>query len=383
MRNARKIDESITIGQVPDRNDLAQLKEIGFRKLVDVREEDEKSGERVEAIAREIGLNYESVPISRDEIHLDEVLKFYSIILERSGGPYYAFSQNGRKPLAFQLLLDAVVAFQPLGRVFQRASRIGIDLRGDLALQSFLIDVYSQERIGQILEVVRQFRPELLGRRDAVAEAPALKPAFEGFLQRHEREATLGQKGCTIWLTGLPCAGKSTTAFALEKELTSLGFLAYVLDSDNIRHGLSLGLGFRHADRTENIRRVGQVAKLFADAGLVVITSFISPYQKDRDAVRGIHADANLGFVEVFVDTPPELCEQRDRTGLYARARRGELAEFTGVSDPYEQPIRPEVVVKPAEATPEEIAAQIVTRLRESGHLLRTRGSECRTAGSP
>jgi len=375
MRNARRMDESITIGEVPDRDDLVQLKEVGFRKLVDVREQDEKFGGRVEAIAREIGLDYESIPIRRDEIHLDEVLKFYSIVLDRSGGPYYAFSRYGRKPLAFVLLLEAVVADQPLGRLFQRASRIGMDLRGDLALQGFLIDFYNQECIGQILEAVRQSRPELLERRDAVVEALSPKPAFEAFLQRHEREAMLGQKGCTIWLTGLPCAGKSTTAFALEKELARLGFIAYVLDSDNIRHGLSLGLGFHHADRTENIRRVGQVAKLFADAGLVVIASFISPYQKDRDAVRGMHVDANLGFVEVFVDTPAELCEHRDRAGLYARARRGEVAGFTGVSDPYEQPIKPEVVVKPAEATPEEIVAQIVMRLRESGHLLRDRGS--------
>ncbi len=186
---------------------------------------------------------------------------------------------------------------------------------------------------------------------------------------RKDRESILSQCGTTIWFTGLPSSGKSTTAFALEYALAQRGFLAYVLDGDNVRHGLNKNLGFAAADREENIRRVAEVAKLFADAGIIAITSLISPYKKERDFARRTHAEAGLGFFEVFVDTPLEVCECRDPKGLYAKARRGELKGFTGIDDPYECPPRPEIVVKTHEQAPEQIAEQIIARLIEADRL--------------
>ena len=189
-------------------------------------------------------------------------------------------------------------------------------------------------------------------------------------VERGDREKLLGQQGCTIWFTGLPSSGKSTTAFTLEHALVRRGYLAYVLDGDNIRHGLNKNLGFSAEDRAENIRRIGEVAKLFADAGLVTMTSFISPYRKDRDRARQIHQEAGLPFVEVFVDAPVDLCEERDPKGLYKKARRGELKGFTGVDDPYEAPLSPEIVLD-TRRTPDELTAQLLTYLVNHG-LLRT-----------
>src|SRR5262245_30781493 len=167
----------------------------------------------------------------------------------------------------------------------------------------------------------------------------------EGHVTREERGTLLKQKGATIWFTGLSGSGKSTIAFTLEHALVQNGHLAYVLDGDNVRHGLNKNLGFSAPDREENIRRIGEVAKLFADAGVVVMTSFISPYREDRDAVRALHAAAGLPYVEIHVDTPIETCEQRDPKGLYKKARAGELKNFTGVDDPYEAPVNPDVTL--------------------------------------
>jgi adenylylsulfate kinase len=181
----------------------------------------------------------------------------------------------------------------------------------------------------------------------------------EGHVDRPERESLLRQKGCTIWFTGLPSSGKSTSAFTLEHELVKQGHLAYVLDGDNIRHGLNKNLGFSAEDREENIRRIGEVTKLFADAGLISITSFISPYRKDRDRARQIHKDSGVPFIEVFVDTPVDVCEDRDPKGLYKKARKGELKGFTGVDDPYESPLNPEIVIDTVASDPVK-AAEIV-----------------------
>lgn len=170
-------------------------------------------------------------------------------------------------------------------------------------------------------------------------------------------------------MTGLPSSGKSTTAYALEYELVKRGFLAYVLDGDNVRHGLNKDLGFTAREREENIRRVAEVAKLFADAGIIVITSFISPYRKERDFARRIHNDTGLEFAEIFIDTPIEVCEQRDPKSLYAKARRGELKGFTGVDDPYEPPLDPEYVVRTAEHSPEAIVAQLLEFLGRARYL--------------
>lgn len=193
----------------------------------------------------------------------------------------------------------------------------------------------------------------------------------EGHVERAQREALLKQRGCTIWLTGLPSSGKSTLAFSLEHLLVQRGRLAYVLDGDNIRHGLNKNLGFSAEDRAENIRRIGEVAKLFADAGVLTITSFVSPYRKDRDSVRELHKAGNLPFVEVFVDTPVGVCETRDPKGLYAKARAGQLKGFTGVDDPYEPPQSPELTIKTAERPLEACLAELGAYLERQGLVTR------------
>ena len=192
----------------------------------------------------------------------------------------------------------------------------------------------------------------------------------EGHVDRKAREAVLGQKGCTIWLTGLPSSGKSTLAFTLEHALVQRNRLAYVLDGDNIRHGLNKNLGFAAKDREENIRRIGEVAKLFADAGFITMTSFISPYRKDRDIARKIHDETGLFFMEVFVDAPVDVCEQRDPKGLYKKARAGELKNFTGIDDPYEAPENPELIIKTGELSPQAGAMKILGYLVEKSYLM-------------
>uniref|UniRef100_A0A673ZKB3 3'-phosphoadenosine 5'-phosphosulfate synthase 2a n=1 Tax=Salmo trutta TaxID=8032 RepID=A0A673ZKB3_SALTR len=174
-----------------------------------------------------------------------------------------------------------------------------------------------------------------------------------------------GFRGCTVWLTGLSGAGKTTIAFALEEYLVSHGIPCYSLDGDNIRHGLNKNLGFTATDREENIRRIAEVAKLFADAGLVCITSFISPYTKDRDDARKILESAGLPFFEVFINAPLEVCESRDVKGLYKKARAGEIKGFTGIDAEYERPEAPELVLKTGEITVTECIRQVVDLLRE------------------
>jgi adenylylsulfate kinase len=187
----------------------------------------------------------------------------------------------------------------------------------------------------------------------------------EGHVERKDREELLKQKGATIWFTGLSGSGKSTVAFTVEHALVERGHLAYVLDGDNIRHGLNKNLGFSPEDREENIRRLGEVAKLFADMGVLTFTSFISPYRKDRDQARQIHEEAGLPFIEIFVSAPLEVCEQRDPKGLYQKAREGKIPEFTGISAPYEEPLKPEIVLDVAKLSPQEAAAEVINYLVE------------------
>jgi adenylylsulfate kinase len=191
----------------------------------------------------------------------------------------------------------------------------------------------------------------------------------EGHVSRQEREKLLKQRGATIWFTGLSASGKSTIAFTLEHALLQQGRLAYVLDGDNIRHGLNKNLGFSAADREENIRRIGEVAKLFADAGVLVMTSFISPYRKDRDMARALHVAAGVPFVEVHVATPIATCETRDPKGLYKKARAGELKGFTGIDDPYETPEKPEVTIDATATTPQQAVEQLLSHLESMGLL--------------
>jgi adenylylsulfate kinase len=189
----------------------------------------------------------------------------------------------------------------------------------------------------------------------------------EGHVSREGRQGLLNQKGATLWFTGLSGSGKSTIAFTLEHALVQQGRLAYVLDGDNIRHGLNKNLGFSAADREENIRRIGEVAKLFADCGVLTMTSFISPYRKDRDLVRALHAEGGLPFIEVHVATPIEVCEQRDPKGLYKKARAGQLKNFTGIDDPYEAPNSPEITLDAGKSSPREAAALVCEYLQRQG----------------
>jgi adenylylsulfate kinase len=188
-----------------------------------------------------------------------------------------------------------------------------------------------------------------------------------GTVDRKEREQMLRQRGVTIWLTGLSGSGKSTVAVAAERALVDRGHLAYVLDGDNIRHGLNKNLGFTPEDRTENIRRIGEVAKLFTDAGVIVFTSFISPYRSDRDAVRALLKDGD--FIEAHVSASLDTCEERDVKGLYKKARAGQIPEFTGISAPYEAPERPELVIHTDRQSVGESVAQVVAYLEAKGYL--------------
>ncbi len=184
---------------------------------------------------------------------------------------------------------------------------------------------------------------------------------------RAHREKLLDQRGALLWLTGLSGSGKSTVAFRVEHALIERGCVAYVLDGDNVRHGLNSNLGFSADDRAENIRRIGEVGKLFVDAGLITLSSFVSPYRADRDQVRALLAEDQ--FFEIYVNTPLEICEQRDPKGLYKRARAGEIPNFTGISDPYEEPQAPELELKTDTVTIGEAARQVICLLEQHGKI--------------
>lgn len=195
----------------------------------------------------------------------------------------------------------------------------------------------------------------------------------EGGVPRESKETLLNQKGCVLWFTGLSGSGKSTVACTLEHALREHGKFTVLLDGDNIRHGLNSNLGFSAEDREENIRRIGEVSKLFADNGILTLVSFISPYRKDRDRVR--ERCGNGEFVEVFMKIPIEVCEERDPKGLYKAARAGKIKGFTGIDDPYEEPLNPELTleVKDAEGnmrSPQDMAAQILSYLSQNKYLV-------------
>ena len=204
----------------------------------------------------------------------------------------------------------------------------------------------------------------------------------EHSVSREMREDRHGHKGCVIWLTGLSGSGKSTVANTLDHMLHKVGCQTVVLDGDNVRHGLNagpamlkerhgedfanrFGLGFSAIDREENIRRIGAVAELFAQTGIIALTAFISPYRADRDKVRQALNEGE--FIEVFVDAPIEVCEQRDPKGLYKKARAGEIKGFTGIDDPYEEPLSPELVLSAAIKTPDVLAGEIISYLKSQG----------------
>jgi adenylylsulfate kinase len=189
----------------------------------------------------------------------------------------------------------------------------------------------------------------------------------EGSVSRQERQQLLNQKGVTVWMTGLSASGKSTIACILEQMLLHKKKHAYRLDGDNIRMGLNKNLGFSAEDRAENIRRIGEVAKLFTDAGVIAITSFISPYTKDRDAVRAGNKPGE--FIEVYVNVSLEAAEKRDPKGLYKKARAGQIKGFTGIDDPYEAPENAEIVIDTETTSPADAAQQILAYLEKGGYL--------------
>ena len=184
-----------------------------------------------------------------------------------------------------------------------------------------------------------------------------------GEVDKEARSAAHGHRGAVLWFTGLSGSGKSTIGHRVERMLIERGAFAYVLDGDNVRHGLNSDLGFAPEDRVENIRRIGEVSRLFSDAGALVVSAFISPYRKDRDRIRALMPEGE--FVEVFVDTPLEICEARDPKGLYKKARAGEISNFTGLDAPYEAPQHPEVHLQTANLSVDEAAEQVIRYLEE------------------
>ena len=184
---------------------------------------------------------------------------------------------------------------------------------------------------------------------------------------RDERCQLMGHKGCILWFTGLSAGGKSTIANAVDRKLHDSGVHTFVLDGDNIRMGLNKNLGFSAEDRAENIRRIGEVAKLFADAGVITATAFISPYLADRDKVRALMGQG--GFIEVYVNASLETCEARDPKGLYKKARAGEIKSFTGISDPYEAPVNPELVLDSNSKGIDELSNEVIAYLKSSGYI--------------
>ena len=188
-----------------------------------------------------------------------------------------------------------------------------------------------------------------------------------GKISRNDRVNLMKQKGGTIWLTGLSGSGKSTIAVELEHALIENKHQAYILDGDNIRHGLNKNLGFSPEDRSENIRRIGEVAKLFTDANIITITAFISPYRQDRDNARKLFQAGE--FIEIYIKCPLDVCEQRDTKGLYKKARAGEVKEFTGISAPYEEPLNPELTIDTSKMSIEESTRAIIAYLEDKGYV--------------
>ncbi len=186
-------------------------------------------------------------------------------------------------------------------------------------------------------------------------------------VSKEERSALKQQQPCILWFTGLSGSGKSTIANAVEAKLNALNRHTYLLDGDNIRRGLNAGLGFCDADRIENIRRIGEISKLFVDAGIIVLSAFISPFQEDRDRVRALVGERE--FIEVFIDAPLEVCESRDPKGLYKKARNGEIPDFTGISSPYEAPANAEIHVKNSELSIEACADLVIMYLKNNGYI--------------
>lgn len=276
----------------------------------------------------------------------------------RSGGRY-VIRQSTRETQVVVEELDYRLDVNTLHRDLD-ATELTINDIGRVRLRTrvpLLFDPYARNREtgGFILVDESSGDTVAAGMITAPARDDATVVWHSGAVRRSDRPTT----GCTVWLTGLSGSGKSSVAVELERMLVASGVPAYRLDGDNLRHGLNSDLGFTADDRAENVRRVGEVARLFADAGAVAIASLISPYRADRDAIRDRHVDDGIAFAEIFVDTPLEVCEQRDPKGMYARARAGEITGFTGIDNPYEAPKRPDLRLRPEDGDSAELARRI------------------------
>lgn len=363
MRNARRYDNRITIGSVPSSEDLVQLRELGYKTLVDLRDDEEKFGGLVQRRAAELGLRYVSVPVRRDNVDVADVESFYRTVYGKGSAPVYAFSRFGKKPLAFLLLFEAVARGEPYVRVFQRASRFGLNLEGDLALKKFLVEFINARKVEPIVEIVRQLRPDLIRTYDA-PEAQAEEPR-RALGPRHEQ-------GLTVLFTGLPAAGKSTVARLLVARLHEIGGRPVTfLDGEVVRRNLSSELSFSKKHRDLNIRRIGFVAAEITKNGGIAVCAPIAPYDAARRELRRMISEAG-GFVLVHVATPLAECEARDPKGMYAKARSGQIRDFTGVSDPYEVPLDAELVLDTTNQPPETSAQQVLGYLERMGYLVRS-----------
>ncbi|HVV09534.1 adenylyl-sulfate kinase [Amycolatopsis sp.] len=293
---------------------------------------------------------------------LDAMLCWFADQSSLSTGSTYTLRHTTRTTTAEIAALDYRLDVNTLHR--EQSGSLSLNDIGRVRLrtrQPLLFDPYRRNReTGSFILVDNATNNTVAAGMITGPSLPASRVVWHSAAVARDERATQGK---TVWLTGLSASGKSTVAVELERLLVSAGRPAYLLDGDNLRHGLNADLGFSATDRAENVRRVGEVAKLFADAGMIAIVSLISPYRVDRARVRAAHQDTGLSFVEVFVDTPLEVCESRDPKGMYAKARAGEIRGFTGIDDPYEEPASPDLVLRPGDGDPTAMASAILALL--------------------
>ncbi|TSD93911.1 adenylyl-sulfate kinase [Skermania sp. ID1734] len=294
---------------------------------------------------------------------VDAMVCWFSETATLRAGNRYLLQQQASSTRATVTELDYRLDVNTLHRD-QSAQSLQLNEIGRVQLscqQPLLFDAYRRNRTTGSFILVDESTNNTVAA--GVITGPALTASRVVWHQSAISREQRGTRGMTVWLTGLSASGKSSVAVELERRLVAAGHPAYRLDGDNLRHGLNADLGFSEADRAENVRRTGEVAKLLADAGVIAIASLISPFRTDRSRVRDLHEAAGLPFVEVFVATPLAECERRDPKGMYAKARAGEITGFTGIDDPYEEPLHAEVVLHPADGDPARQAAKIIDRL--------------------
>ncbi|WP_174190025.1 adenylyl-sulfate kinase [Nocardia barduliensis] len=294
---------------------------------------------------------------------LDAMVCWFAEDIQLTPGATYTIRHTTRAATAEVRSLDYRLDVNTLHRD-ERAESLSLNEIGRVQLrtrQPLLFDPYRRNRAtGSFILVDDTTNNTVAAGMITGPSLPSSRVVWHSTAVERDERAT---RGLTVWLTGLSGSGKSTVAVELERRLVAAGRPAFLLDGDNLRHGLNSDLGFSAADREENVRRVGEVAKLFAEAGVVAVVSLISPYRADRDRVRAAHEAAGIPFLEVFVDTPLAVCEARDPKGMYAKARAGEIRDFTGIDAPYEAPTEAEIVLRPDHGDPTSMAATVIARL--------------------